>query len=259
MMGELMFSGKLKALGLGVALVSAAMAAPAAASDGVVVKSTGPSSSNYPVGRQVSEGSSITLRAGDRITVLTDDGTTVMQGPGTFRVGEGATRTRARFSNLTRRGAARRARTGAVRSGVTDVAPRSPNLWFVNVAAGGSVCLYDTSAIRLWRPIADEAQTYSIVDQGTQTALDVTFVGTEAVRALDPAVITISSGTEYSILAPAMAGENEERPTVNVRFVTLDQEYETPDALAGALIANGCTAQLAVLADTLEEDAMRRQ
>jgi len=251
MMGELMFSVKMKSGLLGLALAGVALAVPGTASAGVVVKSTGPSAGSYPVGRQVADGSAITLRAGDRITVLTDDGTTVMQGPGTFRVGEGATRTRARFSNLTRRSAARRARTGAVR-GAGDGPTRSPNLWFVNVAASGTICLYDMSAIRLWRPTADEAETYSIVDKGTNTALDVTFVGTEAVRALDPAVITINAGTDYSILAPAVDAENEERPTVNVRFVTLDQEYETPDALAGALIANGCTTQLELLADALE-------
>ena len=258
MMGEHMFSDKMKSGLMGLALAGAAFAVPSAASAGVVVKSTGPSAGSYPVGRQVADGSTITLRAGDRITVLTDDGTTVMQGPGTFRVGEGATRTRARFSNLTRRSASRRARTGAVR-GAGDGVSRSPNLWYVNVAAAGSVCLYDMSAIRLWRPVADEAQTYSIVDQGSDTALDVTFVGTEAVRALDPAVITINPGTEYDILAPAAEGGSEERPTVSIRFVMLDEEYETPDALAGALIANGCTAQLSVLADSLEEDAMRRQ
>lgn len=250
-MGELMFSDKMKARFLGAALAGAVLAVPGAASAGVVVKSSGPSAGDYPVGRQVADGSSITLRAGDRLTVLTDDGTSVMQGPGTFRVGDGAVRTRARFSNLTRRSAARRVRTGAVR-GTGDGVARSPNLWYVNVAAAGNVCLYDMSAIRLWRPTADEAETYSIVDQNSDTALDVTFVGTEAVRALDPEVITINAGTEYSILAPAAEGENEERSTVNVRFVPLTGEYETPDALAAALVENGCTTQLALLADTLE-------
>ena len=208
-MGELMFSAKMKTLALGAALGVAALAVPSAASAGVVVKSTGPSAGSYPVGRQVEDGSAITLRAGDRITVLTDDGTTVMQGPGTFRVGEGATRSRSRFSNLTRRRASSRARTGAVRSGADGREPRSPNLWYVNVAAAGSVCLYDMSAIRLWRPVADVAQTYSIVDQGNDTALDVTFVGTEAVRALDPALggQRLLAGAEtYSMLKIAKAG-----------------------------------------------------
>lgn len=251
MMGELMFSDKFSARMAGLALAGAALSISAAAHAGVVVKSSGPSAGQYPVGKQVADSSTITLQNGDRITVLTDDGTRVMQGPGTFSVGEGATRTRARFSNLTRRSAARRVRTGAVR-GTGDGAVRSPNLWYVNVAAAGTVCLYDMDAIRLWRPDAAEAQTFSIVDTTTDKALDVTFVETEAVRALDPEVITINPGRQYSILAPAAGGDNEERPTVNVRFVTLTEEIEAPDQLAAALVSNGCMAQVELLAETLE-------
>jgi len=253
MMGELMFSDKMKARLMGLALVGAVFAVPGAASAGVVVKSSGPSAGDYPVGRQVADDASITLRAGDKITVLTDGGTRVMQGPGTFRVGEGATRTRARFSNLTRRRAARRVRTGAVRSGATGAPARSPNLWFVNVAAAGNVCLYDLAAVRLWRPEATEAQTYQIRDAGSQGALDVAFVESEAVRALDPNGLAITDGGNYTITTPA-SGESA-ASSVNVTFVTLGEEFETPDALAQALFDNGCTTQLSLLADTLEASA----
>ncbi|WP_299193570.1 hypothetical protein [uncultured Erythrobacter sp.] len=248
-----MFSDKLKARFLGLALVGAVLAVPGAASAGVVVKSSGPSAGEYPVGRQVADEASITLRAGDKITVLTDDGTRVMQGPGTFRVGEGATRTRARFSNLTRQRAARRVRTGAVRSGATGAPARSPNLWFVNVAAAGNVCLYDLGSVRLWRPEATEAQTYQIRDAASQGSLEVSFVESEAVRALDPNGLPITDGGNYTITAPA--GEDSEAASVNVTFVTMDEEYAAPDALAQALIDNGCTTQLALLADTLEASA----
>ena len=250
MMGELMFSDKMKTRLMGLALAGAALAIPGAASAGVVVKSSGPSSGEYPVGRQVADDASITLRAGDRITVLTDGGTRVMQGPGTFRVGEGATRTRARFSNLTRRRAARRVRTGAVRSGDASGPVRSPNLWFVNVAAAGNMCLYDLGTVRLWRPQASEAQTYRISDTASENSLDVTFVESEAVRALDPNGVPITDGGNYTISAPA-SGETS-ASSVNVKFVTLVEDYATPDALAQALFENGCTTQLALLADTLE-------
>ena len=250
-MGEPMFSGKLSGRMAALALAGAIMtAAPTAASAGVVVKSTGPSSGTYPVGRQVADSASITLRAGDKITVLTDSGTRVMQGPGTFRVGEGATRTRARFSNLTRRNAARRVRTGAVRSGETSGPARSPNLWFVNVAASGSVCLYDVERVRLWRPEAGEAATYQIKDQSSDSSLDVEFVESEAVRALDPAGLTLADGGTYTITAPA--SEEGEATSANVSVVVLDENYTAPDQLAQALIENGCTTQLELLADTLE-------
>ncbi len=253
MMGELMFSVKMKSRLAGLVLVGAVMTIPAAVSAGVVVKSSGPSASDYPVGRQVQESASITLRAGDKITVLTDDGTRVMQGPGTFRVGEGASRTRARFSNLTRRRAAGRARTGAVRGVGGGAAPgvvRSPNLWFVNVAASGTMCLYDLESVRLWRPDATRAQTFKIMDQATQSALDVSFVETETVRALDPEGIPLASGSEYTITASETG--DAEPTSVNVKFVMLTAEYEAPDQLAQALIENGCATQLGLLADTLE-------
>lgn len=255
-MGELMFSDKFKTRVAGLAMAAAALAVvPVAAHAGVVVKSSGPSAGEYPVGRQVADTATITLRAGDRITVLTDDGTRVMQGPGTFRVGEGATRTRARFSNLTRQQAARRVRTGAVRGAGEGVA-RSPNLWFVNVAASGTMCLYDMSTVRLWRPDASMAQTFTIMDPATNATLDVPFVESEAVRALDPEGMQLVGGTSYTITAmPSGEAEGEEpaEPTsVSVNFVTLTEEYDAPDQLAQALIANGCSNQLELLADTLE-------
>lgn len=248
-----MFLGRKTAHITGLALGCAAIALPAAAHAGVVVKASGPSAKTYPVGRQIDDSASVTLRSGDKITILTDDGTRVMQGPGSFRVGEGATRTRARFSNLTRRRAARRARTGAVR-GAPGVTSRKPNLWYVDVSAPGTVCLLDLNAVRLWRPDADDAQTYSIVDQSTEVGLDVTFVETESLRALDPEVIRLTEGAQYAILAPALAEENAERPAVSVRFVTLDADgdYSRPARLAAALHENGCTSQLALLADEME-------
>ena len=145
-----MFSGKLTSKIAGLALLGAALAfTPSAASAGVVVKSTGPSAGTYPVGRQVADSATITLRSGDRITVLTERGTRVMQGPGTFRVGEGATRTRRRFSDLTQRGSSRRVRTGAVRgAGDGEGAPQTPpKIWDVDVAVAGTFCLNDLSSI----------------------------------------------------------------------------------------------------------------
>lgn len=244
-----MFSDRIKARLGAIALVGAALAAPAITSAGVVVKSSGPSSGTFPVGKKVADDSSITLKAGDRITVLTDRGTKVMQGPGTFKVGEGATRTRARFSNLTRQNAARRVRTGAVRD--VNVGPvRSPNLWYVNVAASGTMCVYDLASVRLWRSDASSAQTFTIAEAGGDGSLDVAFVETEAVRSLDPQGLMVTGGVSYTITGPS--GEEGERATANVTFVELTQEYDTPDALAEALIANGCTTQLDLLADTLE-------
>ena len=247
-----MFSDKFKARLLGLALVGAVMSVPGAAAAGVVVKSSGPSAGTYPVGKKVADASTITLRAGDKITVLTNGGTKVMQGPGTFRVGEGATRTRARFARLTRQGASNRARTGAVR-GSGKGSPTMPNLWLVNVAASGTTCLYNLENVRLWRPEADEGQTYTIAPQGSETALDVNFVETESQRSLDPEGLKLANGSTYTITGPA-AGESPGTP-VNVKIVALSETYRQPDLLASALAENGCLGQLAVLGDIAEAEA----
>ncbi len=251
-----MFSDKMKSRLAGLALAGAVLAIPASAMAGVVVKSSGPSSSEYPVGTEVPDSSTITLRAGDKITVLTERGTRVMQGPGTFRVGEGATRTRTRFSNLTRRGASSRARTGAVR-GTEGEKPTRPRLWFVDVSAAGPMCLIDFDRIRLWRPETDTAQTYSIVDQTSQDSLDVTFVGEEEVRAVDPQGLAVRPGSTYRITAP-VSQETGEAPSVEVTFVQLEGDLAAPDQLASALFSAGCMAQLELMADVAEAEAERR-
>ena len=63
MMGERMFSDKIKVGLAGVALFGATFGLASAASAGVVVKSTGPSAGEYPVGRQVADNTTITLQA----------------------------------------------------------------------------------------------------------------------------------------------------------------------------------------------------
>ncbi len=249
-----MFSDKMKARIGAIALAGAALAImPTTASAGVVVKSSGPSAGTYPVGRQVADSSSITLRSGDRITVLTDSGTRVMSGPGTFRVGEGATRTRTRFSNLTRRGSSSRVRTGAVRGAEGGTPPR-PNLWMVDVTAQGNQCMFDFDRVRLWRAVREEAQTFSIVDHASQDSLDVTFVGTEATRALDPTGLSVVSGGTYTITSP-ISPETGVSSKAVVTFVELEGEPESPAELAAALYANQCTTQLALLGDMAEMEA----
>lgn len=121
-----MFSDRLNARIVAVALAGAALALPLAAMAGVVVKSTGPSASRYPVGTKLDDDASITLKDGDVVTVLTADGTRVIRGAGTFRVGDRPKVAADRFASLTRKRAATRVRTGAVR-GTADENPTNPS------------------------------------------------------------------------------------------------------------------------------------
>ena len=231
------------------ALAGAALVLPVAAMAGVVVKSTGPSSTKYPVGTKVDDNATITLRSGDVITVLTAEGTRVIRGAGTFRVGDRPQVAAARFASLTRRRAATRVRTGAVR-GENDGAPATnPSLWYVDVTRSGTICLFDFATVRLWRPGTEGTSTYAIADHSGTAQAEVTFDDTVTVAALDPARLPVTEAGHYMITAP------DGSTTASVNFVLLAEDYAAPDALAEALIAKGCTVQLETLASSLEASA----
>ena len=244
-----MFSARMKRAIAALALGGAALALPVAALAGVVVKSTGPSATKYPVGTKLDDNASITLKAGDVVTVLTAEGTRVIKGAGTFRVGDRPQVASDRFASLTRKRAATRVRTGAVR-GDTDETATNPSLWYVDITRSGTICLYDLATVRLWRPGTEGTATYRIVGHGASEAqAEVTFDDTVTVAALDPARLPIAEGGHYIITAP------DGTTSAELNFVLLADDLEAPDALAEALIAKGCSVQLEALASTLEASA----
>jgi hypothetical protein len=245
-----MFSAKMKRALAALALGGAALALPVAAMAGVVVKSTGPSAVRYPVGTKLDDNASITLKAGDVVTVLTAEGTRVIKGAGTFRVGDRPQVASDRFASLTRKRAATRVRTGAVR-GDTDGVATNPNLWYVDVTRSGTICLYDLATVRLWRPGTEGTATYRIAAHGAAagTEVEVTFDDTVTVAALDPARLPVAEGTHYMVTGPD--GSN----SAQLSFVLLAEDFAAPDALAEALIAKGCTVQLETLGANMEASA----
>ncbi len=244
-----MFSDSFKIRMAALALVGAALALPVAAMAGVVVKSTGPSATRYPIGTKLDDSASISLKPGDVITVLTAEGTRVIKGAGTFRVGDRPQVASDRFASLTRKRAATRVRTGAVR-GPEDEAVTNPSLWYVDVTRSGTICLYDLATVRLWRPGTAGTSTYRIGADGTADAqAEVTFDDTVTVAALDPARLPITEGGVYTITGP------DGLTAARIGFVLLADDYDQPEALAEALIAKGCTVQIEALATTLEASA----
>lgn len=241
-----MFSARLKARLGALALAGAALALPVTAMAGVVVKSTGPSATRYPVGTKVDDNASITLKAGDVVTVLTAQGTRVIKGAGTFRIGDRPQVAADRFASLTRKRAATRVRTGAVR-GEPEGNPTNPSLWYVDVTRSGTVCLYDLATVRLWRPGTEGTSTYTIADDAGSASAEVTFDDTVTVAALDPARLPIAEGGHYMITAPGGS------TAAHVNFVLLTGDYEAPDTLGEALLAKGCTVQLEALAASLQD------
>ncbi len=228
-----------------VALATAAMVAVAPAMAGVVVKSSGPSADSYPVGKKVGDNDRITLNEGDEVTVLNESGTRVLRGPGTYRAGARGANTRIRFSQLTRQSSALRVRTGAARAGEGEV--RSPNLWYVDVTKSGTVCVPALEDVKLWRPKTEGEETYILRPAGSDYHHHVTFGDGVMVRRLDSERLKLEAGSEYRISGP------DASEATTVRFAVVEAS-DQPEGTADALIAEGCTIQLDLLAQALENE-----
>jgi len=214
-------------------------AAPALA--GTVIASSGPSASQYRVGAQIANTQRVTLRDNDSVTVLDNGGTRVLRGPGTFVLARrGAQTTNAAFAALTEQRSAGRARVASVRAG--DAPKSNPNLWYVDVARSGTVCLYDPARVRLWRGDTEAEAIFAVSAPGEQPS-QITFRASEGVAAWD-AANPPREGVAYGI------GDAQ------VTFKFLADVPEDAEAMAQTLIEHGCTLQLEQLANaTLEEPA----
>lgn len=227
---------KLLATAAGLVAIGA-LAAPALA--GTVIASSGPSAAQYRVGAQIANTQRIVLRANDSLTVLDDGGTRVLRGPGTFVLARrGAQTSNNAFVSLTEQRTAGRARIASVR-GPGDPLPTNPNLWYVDVAQSGTICLADPSRIRLWRADTAAEASYTITAPGAD-ALSVAFPAGEGVASWS-ASNAPSEGVNY------MIGDAQ------VTFRFLATVPEGAEALAQTLIEHGCTVQLQQLVSaTLE-------
>ena len=214
---------------------------PAAASAGVVVASSGPSAATFPVGKKIADSERIVLRAGDTLTVLDGNGTRVLRGAGTYSLNQqaGASQ-RNTFAVLTERRSAQRMRTGAVR-GEEESAPRhSPNLWYVDVAQPGKICLAGVDRVRRWRGTTDGDATY-LLRANSGARHTVTFADGDMLAPWDTKLLPVANGSVFYIAGPAGGPDKE------MSFVVLDSVAEEPEALAAQLIENGCTKQLELL------------
>lgn len=230
---------------LGVAGAFAALTlTPQAALAGTVVASSGPSADQYAVGSQISDTQRITLRQGDTVTVLHNGRTRTFRGPGTFILSQRGGRSENRtLAALTSRRSSGRARTGAVRGEGVEVT--NPNLWYVDVAQSGTICLANPDPLQLWRANTDEAASYTVSREGSSdAAITVNFNEREMLGIWDDA-IQLREGETYTI-------SGGEEPT-QLNFVFLQEVPEDGEELALALIENGCSVQLEQMTRALAE------
>lgn len=232
-----MFSVRCASIALALAVAGVGHAAQA----GVVVSATGPSAAQYPAGKKLDDNARIVLKDGDRVTVLTANGTRVISGAGTHQVGAAGASKRSTFAVLTRQRSGQRVRTGAVRGGPPAAGDaRNPSLWYVDVSRGGTMCVADPAAIRLWRPAAQGEGTFVVARPDSSEHNHVSFADGAADAAWDRDRMPLAEGATYTIKSPD--GTQRE-----LRYTMLGTAPDDPEALAALLIEKGCTAQLDLL------------
>lgn len=217
----------------------------AAGAQAVVIRSTGPSAAAYPAGRKLPAGTSVALKAGDKVTVIDQAGSRVLSGPGSFKLDSAVARDagggNTALAALLARGGAR-TRTGAVR-GDTDVpteATSPDNAWYVDVSRGGTVCIADPAQVVLWRPNRAETGNGTLYGADS-TSAEVTFRAGSAIKLWPLAALPVAEGQTYRFTSPV--GQ-----TVKITVRLLAAIPEDAVEVAALLAEKGCTAQLGVLA-----------
>lgn len=231
-----------------VAGLAALAMSSAAMAEAIVVRSTGPSASTYPVGRRLPATERVVLRAGDRVVLIGEGPSRTLSGPGNFPVRSSDQANQTNTSTLGRYISATGStirRTGAVRGTTSSASP--PNLWVVNIARAGTMCVIDPTNVTLWRAEMDEdtALTVENVAQPDQRST-LAFVQGQNFRRWPTDVLPIAAGASYRISGPGMS------PNASLNFVTLTAPIpDNAEAVANLLAANGCMAQLEQLGDYL--------
>jgi hypothetical protein len=213
------------------ALIAAALLSTAgtAAANVLVVRSTNPA---YRAGQSLPDNARFTLRAGESVMVLARGGTRTFRGPGTFAAnsaGGGPT--------LVADANGRQARVGAIRD--AGVVPHGPTIWHVDVSQSGTFCLTSASNVMLWRPDATAPVRFTVNGPGGARRLDW---AANAPTAAFPGAV--ASGATYTFTQPSVA------VPVTITFRVLSSEPRDVQAVAAALLANGCQGQLDVLVES---------
>lgn len=241
-------NAKIAACGLLVAVLGYGSAALA---NTIVVKSDGPSSTSYKPGDKLALNAVITLKAKDVLTILDGRGTRTLRGPGNFNTSPATNvigDTRNSLTELLTTNRAKRARTGAVRGGVmpaADKAPRSPNLWFVDISQSSTACVPDLANIQLWRPDHAVPLDVKVTIPGTKQSTTITFVQSQSVASWPSDEMPAALNGTYALTWAGLL-----KP-ITIKIASMDGSGEGLESTASALITKGCRAQLDLLVETV--------
>lgn len=238
-------------LGLTAAAAVVAMAlTTAAAAQSIVVRSTGPSASKYPVGTKLKPSDRVTLVEGDKLVLIQGGKTRTVSGKVTFTAGATVQASQSMGTTVTRmmaKGPTVRSRGGFSREAIQAQPDelRAPNLWLLDYRQGGTFCVADPATLMLWRPdmASDTALTIAIGDKSETVAL----VSGAQFRKWPLDTVPVEYGVDYRLSGGGLTAP------VTVRFAAVAAMPETPDAAGEMLMAKGCTPQLDRLVDAMAE------
>lgn len=235
---------------LGLTAAAAIMAvalAGTAAAQSLVVRSTGPSASQYPTGARLKANVRVTLVAGDRVILMQDGKTRTLSGPGTYSAGGTVQANQTMGSTVARMlspGPQGRARGGFSRGDAPEE-PSAPNIWVLDYRESGTFCVANPATLLLWRPYMESDQLLKIEAKGKSET--VAFVSGANYRKWPTEAIPLEYGIDYRLSGAGLSAP------VTVRFAAMDAVPEAAEGAAEALMAKGCTPQLDRLVDAMSE------
>lgn len=236
----------------GAALFAAALAGPAPAlADAIVVRSTGPSATAYPVGRRLPADGQVVLRAGDRVVLVGEGPTRTLVGAGRFGVRSAGTAAQSNTDVLRRfinSANTRINQIGASRGPSEMVAP--PNVWVVDVNASGRLCVLDTTRLITWRSDTTDVLSLTVANEAAadQTAT-LDYQPGQSLRRWPQEMLPVGGdGTTFTFSSAGSAPRT--LTLVPVGPLAADA---SPDDVVGILSANGCTRQIGLLGGMISE------
>jgi hypothetical protein len=203
------------------------------------VRSAGPSAKTYPAGRSLPDNARLTLQPGDVVVLLGNDSSRTLRGPGTFTLG-----TPRPAGGIPMAALARRGRFSALRS--SEMGPRNPSIWNVDVSQSGKVCVSNASGVTLWRPDANDRAELKVASAGGASQVAEWPAGEPTLAW--PQQVPISAGAEYEV---SLAGS--EAPS-RLRFDVLPSVPSDTSATAQLLLEKGCQNQLDQLLQTVPSE-----
>ena len=212
------------------------LTASQAAADILVMQASGPVAQRYRPGTLLPDARPIRLGPSDVLELLSETGTWTWTGPGDFPAASRTIRTSIGVAAPDMR----RTRVGAVRS--VGGATMRPNVWMVDLAAPGSVCVLSGSAPLLWRMATETAATTTITGPGGGAGAVEWSAGQAA--APWPASVPVVDGAAYRITGAGAA--------VDIVVRQLASPPSSLPAAGMALIERGCRAQMEVLTSQVE-------